>query len=410
MPATSWAPSSPVTWRPSDSTSIRRLLTEAVEEQKATYEHRAPVHERPSAVIDLPVDAHLPDAYVPDEAQKLELYRRLARARTAGDIAAFRQEVIDRFGQMPSPVLRLVEVAELRLAAEQAGVASISREEGQLVVPLREPAPVRRDARACGRPAARRGADRCDHLHVEPGAHPPAARSAAVLGGDPGRRRTAGGSGRAGARPAAAGDAEMRPSVPDAEPAVTRDPMSDGLWSPGRRSLTIGLILTITVVAVEALAVSTIMPIVAGDLGDIELYGWVFSSFLLGSLIGIAVVGGLIDRLGLVVPFVGGLGIFSIGLADLRPRADDAGPRRRPLRAGVRSGCDPAHRVRGHRAQHARPVAAADVRAAGDGLGRAGHLRARDRGRGRDAVPVARRLHRAAADHRARPARSRCRR
>jgi MFS family permease len=90
--------------------------------------------------------------------------------------------------------------------------------------------------------------------------------------------------------------------------------MSDGLWSPGRRSLTIGLILTITVVAVEALAVSTIMPIVAGDLGDIELYGWVFSSFLLGSLIGIAVVGGLIDRLGLVVPFVGGLGIFSIGL------------------------------------------------------------------------------------------------
>jgi transcription-repair coupling factor (superfamily II helicase) len=111
-----------------------RLLAEAVEEQKASYEHRAPVVEKPSAVIDLPVDAHLPDAYVPDEAQKLELYRRLARARTAGDIAAFRQEVIDRFGQMPQQVLRLVEVAELRLAAEQAGVASISREEGQLVV------------------------------------------------------------------------------------------------------------------------------------------------------------------------------------------------------------------------------------------------------------------------------------
>src|SRR5437764_7642100 len=36
--------------------------------------------------------------------------------------------------QMPAPVLRLVEVAELRLAAERAGVASISREEGQLVV------------------------------------------------------------------------------------------------------------------------------------------------------------------------------------------------------------------------------------------------------------------------------------
>ena len=44
---------------------------------------------------------------------------------------------------------------------------------------------------------------------------------------------------------------------------------------------------------------------------DIELYGWVFSAFLLASLLGIAVVGGLIDRLGLVVPFVGGLGLFA---------------------------------------------------------------------------------------------------
>ncbi len=90
--------------------------------------------EKPGAVLDLPVDAHLPDDYVPDEAQKLELYRRLARARTPGDIAAFRQEVGDRFGPMPTPVARLVEVAELRLAAESAGVSSISREEGQLVV------------------------------------------------------------------------------------------------------------------------------------------------------------------------------------------------------------------------------------------------------------------------------------
>ncbi len=111
-----------------------RLLTEAVEEAKARRDHREPVREVPQAVVDLPMDAHLPDSYVPDEAQKLELYRRLARARTAGDLAAFRQEVTDRFGPMPTPVLRLVEVAELRLSAETAGVASVAREEGWLVV------------------------------------------------------------------------------------------------------------------------------------------------------------------------------------------------------------------------------------------------------------------------------------
>ena len=88
----------------------------------------------------------------------------------------------------------------------------------------------------------------------------------------------------------------------------------DSLWRADRRALTIGLILTITLVAFEALAVSTVMPIVAAELGGFELYGWVFSAFFLGSLIGIVVVGGLIDRGGLAVPFVGGLGLFAVGL------------------------------------------------------------------------------------------------
>src|SRR5262245_35833423 len=111
-----------------------RLLAEAVEERRAAHEGRAPIVERPQAVVDLPVEANLPDEYVPEEAQKLDLYRRLARARSGGDLAAFRQELTDRFGPAPEPVRRLIDVAELRLAAEAAGIASISREDGQLVV------------------------------------------------------------------------------------------------------------------------------------------------------------------------------------------------------------------------------------------------------------------------------------
>ena len=113
-----------------------RLLAEAVEEQKADFEGRPAVVERPGATVDLPIDAHLPDEYVPETAQKLELYRRLGRVGTAGELAAFRQELLDRFGPLPAPVLKLLEVVELRMAAETAGIASISREEGELVVRL----------------------------------------------------------------------------------------------------------------------------------------------------------------------------------------------------------------------------------------------------------------------------------
>jgi transcription-repair coupling factor (superfamily II helicase) len=111
-----------------------RLLAEAVEERRARREGREPVVETPPAVVDLPVDAHLADEYVPDVAQKLELYRRLGKARTSADIAAFRAELVDRFGPPPAAAARLVEVAELRLAAEAAGVSSIAREDGQIVV------------------------------------------------------------------------------------------------------------------------------------------------------------------------------------------------------------------------------------------------------------------------------------
>ena len=96
--------------------------------------------------------------------------------------------------------------------------------------------------------------------------------------------------------------------------APSRSDASDGLWSPGRRALTIGLVLNVTIVASEALAVGTILPIVAHDLGGIDLYGWVFSGFFLGNLLGIVVAGMLIDRGGLARPFVLGIGLFSLGL------------------------------------------------------------------------------------------------
>lgn len=88
----------------------------------------------------------------------------------------------------------------------------------------------------------------------------------------------------------------------------------DGLWSAPRRALTLGLVLIVTILASEALAVSTIMPIVARDLGGIELYGWVFSGFFLGTLLGIVVAGTLIDRGSLARPFLLGIGLFTIGL------------------------------------------------------------------------------------------------
>ena len=101
----------------------------------------------------------------------------------------------------------------------------------------------------------------------------------------------------------AARDAQM-PPVPSA----------GGIWTPGRRSLTIGLVLAVTLVAFEALAIATVLPVVSRQLGDLRLYGWVFSAFLLSSLIGIVVAGTLADRVPIGRPMLAGLALFAVGL------------------------------------------------------------------------------------------------
>jgi MFS family permease len=88
-----------------------------------------------------------------------------------------------------------------------------------------------------------------------------------------------------------------------------------GLWAPQTRALTTGLVLTVTFVASEALAVVTVMPVVARDLGGLRLYGWVFSAFMLGSVVGIVAAGREADRRGPAIPFVAGLVVFGCGLA-----------------------------------------------------------------------------------------------
>ena len=98
-------------------------------------------------------------------------------------------------------------------------------------------------------------------------------------------------------------------------PATLPEARTADLFAPGLRGLTLGLVLTITLAALESLAIGTVMPVVAADLGGIELYGWVYSAFFLGSLVGIVVTGGALDRMPLWRPFAAGLGLFALGLA-----------------------------------------------------------------------------------------------
>ncbi len=96
--------------------------------------------------------------------------------------------------------------------------------------------------------------------------------------------------------------------------APTAQARTAELFAPGLRGLTVGLVATITLAALESLAIGTVMPIVAAELGHLELYGWVYSAYFLGSLVGTVLAGGALDRMPLVRPFAAGLMLFAAGL------------------------------------------------------------------------------------------------
>ncbi|MFF2481716.1 MFS transporter [Paenibacillus sp. NPDC058071] len=87
-----------------------------------------------------------------------------------------------------------------------------------------------------------------------------------------------------------------------------------GIFSPQYRALTIGIILAVTTVAFEGLAITTIAPSLAQKLQGLHLYGWIFSAFLLAQIIGTMVVGQRINKNGVLASFSVSILFFVVGI------------------------------------------------------------------------------------------------
>ena len=98
-----------------------RWLEETVKALKGRRGGEPP--QPPDVVFDTP--AHLPEAYVPDDATKLDIYRRLARASAPGDIDELRSELRERFGPLPAEAEALLDMGRLRTMGAQLGLQHV---------------------------------------------------------------------------------------------------------------------------------------------------------------------------------------------------------------------------------------------------------------------------------------------
>ncbi|EPZ53193.1 transcription-repair coupling factor [Alicyclobacillus acidoterrestris] len=97
------------------------MLAQAVRELRGEQ-----VKQAPEPTIDLPVEAYLPDSYIRDAAQKIQMYKRFKHVQTLSEANDLEEELEDRFGDLPAEVRNLLDVTRLKSLAVQAGADQIS--------------------------------------------------------------------------------------------------------------------------------------------------------------------------------------------------------------------------------------------------------------------------------------------
>ncbi len=105
-----------------------KLLEQAVHELRGEE-----IEDDTRATVNLNVDLRVDTRYVPEQAQRLALYRRVAAARKESELDGIAEEAVDRYGPMPPQVLNLVDYGRIRIAADRLGIESIDRQGSAIV-------------------------------------------------------------------------------------------------------------------------------------------------------------------------------------------------------------------------------------------------------------------------------------
>jgi transcription-repair coupling factor (superfamily II helicase) len=105
-----------------------RLLEEAIREKKGEV-----TPELPEPIVEIPIDAYIPGEYIPDSKQKVGIYKKIANATGIQTIEDIYHEVVDRFGDLPQPVLNLLNLAKIKGLAREVGLASLTKERHELI-------------------------------------------------------------------------------------------------------------------------------------------------------------------------------------------------------------------------------------------------------------------------------------
>ncbi len=106
-----------------------KLLNEAVLEIKGVT-----LPARTECSVDLGINAFIPEDYIANQRQRIEIYKKISLIESVDDTVDIVDELIDRYGEPPRPVVSLMDIALLRSLCERCGITSVSKRSGNVVL------------------------------------------------------------------------------------------------------------------------------------------------------------------------------------------------------------------------------------------------------------------------------------
>ena len=109
------------------------LFIKMLEETLMELKGETPVQQVETS-IELQINAYIPEAYISDENQKIEMYKKIASISSEQDLYDIEEEIEDRFGDIPTIVRNLLTIAYIKQLAQKCGISNISQKSGGIII------------------------------------------------------------------------------------------------------------------------------------------------------------------------------------------------------------------------------------------------------------------------------------
>lgn len=110
-----------------------KILSESINEAKGI---KVPATE--DVTIDISVNAYIPESYIPSANQRIDMYKKISAIETEDDEFEISDELIDRYGDMPKPVMNIIAVAALKIPAREVGCLEITQRQRQVIFKFKD--------------------------------------------------------------------------------------------------------------------------------------------------------------------------------------------------------------------------------------------------------------------------------